>query len=147
LILPPPSKPMQVAREFVQRYCLYRDGSNALTLCYWHGGWWVWRTSYWGEIELRAVRSLLYRFTERAIYMSGKDIVSWAPTRRKIGNLLEALSAILILSDEIDQPCWIDGRPTGTIVAVANGLLDVTSRQLHAHTPLYFNQTAVPFGY
>ncbi len=54
----------------------------------------------------------------------------------------------MILSDEIDQPCWVDTHTTtGTIVAVANGLLDITSRQLHAHTPRYFNQTAVPFAY
>src|SRR5262249_36408581 len=62
-------------------------------------------------------------------------------------DLLEALSAVTILSDEIEQPCWIDNRPTGTIVAVGNGLLDVTSRNLHEHTPIYFNQTAVPFAY
>jgi putative DNA primase/helicase len=146
-ILPPPSEPMQVAREFVHRYCFSRDGSGALMLRYWHGGWWAWRKSYWAEIEPRAVRSLLYNFTADALYVSGEDIVPWAPTRRKIGDLQEALSAILILNDEIDQPCWIDGRTTGTIVAVGNGLLDVTSRQLHAHTPLYFNQTAVPFDY
>jgi putative DNA primase/helicase len=147
LILSPPSEPMQVAREFVHRCCLYCDASNALTLRYWHGGWWAWRTSYWVEIEPRAVRSLLYCFTEHARYISGTNFIPWAPTRRKIGDLLEALSAIVILSDEIDQPCWLDGRPTGIIVAVANGLLDITLRHLHAHTPLYFNQTSVPFAY
>ena len=131
----------------MQRCCLYRDTSDALTLRYWHGGWWAWRSSYWVEIEPRTVRSLLYCFTEHALYISGKEVAPWAPTRRKIGDLLEALSAIVILSDEIDQPCWIDRRVSGTIVAVANGLLDITSRQLHAHTPLYFNQTAVPFVY
>jgi putative DNA primase/helicase len=147
VMLPPPSEPMQVAREFVQRCCLYRDVSDALTLRYWHGGWWVWRKSYWVEIEPRTVRSLLYCFAEHAQYICGKNVIPWAPTRRKIGDLLEALSAIVILSDEIDQPCWIDGRATGTIVAVENGLLDITSRGLQAHTPLYFNQTSVPFAY
>jgi putative DNA primase/helicase len=147
LMLPPPSEPMQVAREFVQRYCLYPDVSDALTLHYWHDGWWAWRTSYWVEIERPVVRSLLYCFTEHAQYICDKGIIPWAPNRRKIGDLLEALSAIVILSDEIDQPCWIDGRSTGTIVAVANGLLDITSRDLHPHTPLYFNQTSVPFAY
>jgi putative DNA primase/helicase len=33
------------------------------------------------------------------------------------------------------------------IVAVANGLLDITSRELRPHTPFYFNQTSVPFAY
>jgi len=32
-------------------------------------------------------------------------------------------------------------------VACANGLLHVPTRELLAHTPVYFNQTAVPFAY
>jgi putative DNA primase/helicase len=146
-VLPSPSAPMQVAREFVRRCWLYDDAPAGLTLRYWHGGWWAWRTSHWVEVENRTVRSLLYAFTEHAVYNDGGKPKKWLPTRRKIGDLLEALSAIIILSDEIDQPCWIDGRATGIIVAVANGLLDITSRHLHAHTPYYFNQTAVPFAY
>jgi len=143
-LLPPPSAPMQVAREFMACCCL--DG-GVPTLRHWRGGWWVWRTSHWIEVEARAVRSLLYTFTEHAAYMTTDGPASWDPTRRKIGDLLEALSAICILSDEIAQPCWIDGRSTGTIVSVTNGLLDITTRELHPHSPLYFSQTAVPFAY
>jgi putative DNA primase/helicase len=146
-VLPPPSEPMQVARQFVQEHCLHNGSSDAVTLRYWHGGWWAWRLSHWVEVENRAVRALLYAFTEHAVYMGVLAPAPWSPTRRKIGDLLEALMAIVILSDEIDQPCWIDQRPSGTIVAVANGLLDITSRDLHEHTPLYFNLTSVPFDY
>ena len=147
LLPPPPSAPMQVAREFVRQCLLYNGAPDALTLRYWHGGWWAWRRSHWVEVENRAVRSLLYAFTEHASYLTQLGPMPWAPTRRKIGDLLEALSAIVILPDEIDQPCWIDRRATGSIVAVANGLLDITSRHLHIHTPFYFNQTSVPFAY
>jgi putative DNA primase/helicase len=135
---------MQVAREFVARHCLR---AGVLILRYWRGGWWSWRTSYWHEADHRAVRSMLYRFTEHAVYVGKKGMAPWAPTRRKIGDLLEALTAVCILSDELDQPCWLDDRATGTIVAVANGLLDIERRQLLPHTPLFFNQTSVPFGY
>jgi putative DNA primase/helicase len=104
--------------------------------------------SHWVEVEPRTVRSLLYAFTEHAIYPSGRTFASWAPTRKKVGDLLEALSAIVILSDEIEQPCWTGARNNcGVIVAVANGLLDITSRELYRHTPAYFNQTSVPFDY
>src|ERR1700756_2113653 len=37
-LLPPPSSPMQVAREFVQQRCLYNDVPDALMLRYWRGG-------------------------------------------------------------------------------------------------------------
>ena len=137
LILPPPSQPMQCAREFVAQNCL-RDGVAILR--YWRDGWWAWRTSHWFEIDRRAVRSMLYTFTEHAFYLD-PDVgpKPWAPTRRKIGDMLEALGAICILSDEFDQPSWLDQRTTDTIVATANGLLDVDQRQLHPHTPQYLD--------
>jgi putative DNA primase/helicase len=147
LILPPPSEPMQVAREFVAHRCLYDDDPDALTLRHWRGGWWAWSVSHWTELESHEVRSELYTFCEHANYVAGKDLKPWAPTRRKIGDLLEALGAIVILADDTDQPGWVDGRANGTIVAVANGLLDIGSRCLHTHSPLYFNQTSVPFEY
>jgi putative DNA primase/helicase len=143
-LLPPPSMPMDVARVFVKRACL-TDG--LLTLHHWRGGWWVWRTSCWVEAEDRAVRSLLYRFTEKAVYTAGKDVVPWGPNRRKIGDLIEALAAICILSADRDQPSWLDDQSTGIVVSVANGLLDVEGQRLLPHTPQFFNQTSVPFAY
>ena len=145
-MLPPPSNPMQVAREFVARHCLHDDGMT-LVLRYWRDGWWAWRGSHWRETERRSVMALLYRFTEHALYVAEKDVKPWAPTRRKIGDLIEALGAICILTDDADQPCWLDDRSTGAIVAVENGLLDVEERRLLPHTPLFFNQTSVPFAY
>lgn len=143
-VLPAPGRPMEVARVLVeQRFT--RD--DVLTLRHWRGGWWEWRTSHWREVENRAVRSQLYGFTEHALYDNGEELAEWAPNRHKIGNLLEALAAVCFLSDEHDQPAWLDGRAIGAVVAVANGLLEVDRRQLHPHTPQFFNQTAVPFAY
>jgi putative DNA primase/helicase len=145
LILPPPSQPMDCAREFVAQNCL-RDGLHVLR--YWRDGWWQWRQSHWFEIDGRTVRSMLYAFTEHAIYENDKgEEKQWSPTRRKIGDMVEALGAILILSDEFEQPAWLDQRSTGPIVATANGLLDIERRDLLPHTPQYFNQTFVPFDY
>ena len=89
------------------------------------------------------MRALLYAFTEHAVYYNEDgSLKRWLPTRRKIGDLLEALSALVILPDEVEQPCWIDGRDIlGPMVALDNGLLDLSTRTLHAHSPLYFNQT------
>jgi putative DNA primase/helicase len=147
-VLPPPTAPMTVAREFVRHCCCIHNGAD-LTLRYWNGGWWTWRTTHWSEVQERAVRSLLYAFTEGALYIDDKRVAKpWSPTRKKIGDLLEALSALVILSNDIETPCWIDGREMDNpIVAVTNGLLDISSKELRAHTPLYFNQTSVPFNY
>jgi putative DNA primase/helicase len=147
-VLPPPSAPMAVARQFVGSCCIHAGAAKELTLRFWHGGWWAWRTTHWVETEERTVRSLLYAFCEHAVYADGARVKPWLPTRRKIGDLLEALSGLVILPNDVEQPCWIDGRNiAGPIVSVANGLLDIASRTLHPHSPLYFNQTSVPFDY
>jgi putative DNA primase/helicase len=94
------------------------------------------------------VRASLYTFTEHAVYVDAKgNTAPWLPNRYKIGDVLEALSAIVVLPDDFEQPGWLDGRDSGPIVATSNGLLDITSRQLHQHTPLYFGQVSVPFPY
>jgi putative DNA primase/helicase len=147
--LPPPTMPMDVARVFVARNC---TTNSLLTLRHWRGGWWLWRRAHWIEAEDRAVKSLLYRFTEKAIYWTtdkngNPKIAPWAPTRNKIGDLTEALAAICILPKDRDQPSWLDDRRTGVIVSVANGLLDIETRRLLLHTPQFFNQTSVPFDY
>jgi putative DNA primase/helicase len=136
---------MAVARVFIEEFCIC---SGTLTLRHWRGSWLSWRSSHWGEVEDRKVRSLLYMFTEHALYLTGNgQPVPWAPNRRKIGDLSEALKAVCILGSDFDQPSWLDDRTTGVIVAVANGLLDVEGRHLLPHTPLFFNLTSVPFNY
>jgi putative DNA primase/helicase len=144
-LLPPPSDPMAVARIFIeQRYT--QQGTH--TLRYWCGSWWKWHTTHWAEVEQRTVRSLLYHFTEKALYSDPKKgLLPWAPTCRRIGDLMEALGACTILSDHLLQPCWLDDRLGGPIVAVRNGLLDVNTRELHAHSPFYFCTVSVPFDY
>jgi putative DNA primase/helicase len=143
-ILPPPTFPMQVARAFVAQNCV-EDGE--LTLRYWRDGWWEWKYSHWAEVEYRQIKSSLYRFTEHAVYQTDDGPVSWAPTRRKIGDLLEAMQAICILPESTDQPCWLDGTENGVIVALKNGLLDVENRVLLPHNVRFFNTTAVNFNY
>ena len=73
---------------------------------------------------------MLYRFTEKAVYVTGNGLAPWAPTRRKLGDLLVALAAICILPAHRDQPSWLDDRSTGVVVSLANGLLDVEGLRL-----------------
>jgi putative DNA primase/helicase len=147
-VLPSPSSPMQVARCFVKMHCLYNDNEDELTLRYLGGSFWSWCGTHWIEINARDIRSQLYDFTEHALYLNDKsELKPWSPNRYKIADLLEALSAIIILPADFEQPGWIDARETGPIVAVANGLLDLKTRQLYPHTPMYFGGISVQFDY
>jgi putative DNA primase/helicase len=146
LVLPPPKEPMAVARALVA--ASYTHQSGAMTLRHWRGGWWLWRTSRWVELEQRAMKAAAYRFTEQAVYESDDEFVPWTPNRHRIADLLDALGAVVHLSEEVPMPSWLDGTVyDGLLVSCANGLLDVTSRTLLPHNPLFFNATSVPFDY
>jgi len=144
--LPSPTMPYEVAAIFMEQK--HYTAAMERTLYWWRNTWMIWRGSYWQELTRASLRAQLYHFTAVATYINKKQEHSrWAPTERKINDLTGALASLCELSDAIDAPCWLDGRKTNTIIATANGLLDVTSQQLYPHTPQFFNLQAVPFAY
>ena len=145
VLLPPPSEPMRVARAFVAACCLH---NGELALHHWGNAWWTWRTAHWSEVPEHFIRTRLYHFTKNALYPdTKKNLTPWSPTTRKINNVTDALSALVRMSDDLDQPCWLDGRPSHRMVAVRNGLLDINTRELHPQTSLYFCTVSVPFDH
>ena len=149
---PPPSNPMAVARQLLLAW--QHDGQFILR--HWRGSWMSWRRSHWAELDDREVRSLAYQRLEHAAYIhitpkGEAEVRSWAPSKRKISDLLEAQAAIVHLPSSVDAPSWVTtdqrARVSGPVVACANGLLDVANRQLIDHDPAFFNLVSVPFGY
>jgi putative DNA primase/helicase len=142
-LLPRPDDPMAVARQLIPEWQL----DELLTLRRWRGTWVRWVGTHWTDVDDGEIRSTLYHRTEHATYVKGKKEEPWAPSRRKIGDLAEALGAILHLTAHIEPPTWHDGRTTGPIVSCVNGLLDVSTRRLYEHTPNHFSTISVPFHY
>jgi putative DNA primase/helicase len=144
--LPSPNKPYEAAAIFTEQK--HYTAAMERTLYWWRNTWMIWRGSYWQELTRASLRAQLYHFTATATYVNAKGEQSaWAPTEKKISDLVGALASLCELSDSIDAPCWLDSRKTGTVIAAANGLLDIASRQLYPHTPQFFNLHAVPFAY
>ncbi|MCW2899179.1 MAG: NTP-binding protein [Streptosporangiaceae bacterium] len=162
---PPPTNPMAVARRLSPAW---RDENNILTRRYWRATWMRWERSYWREMDDQEVKSSLYKKLEHAWYCAGQDKDGndvnkpWAPTKRKVGDLMDAISAVTHLRATVDAPAWIgktrDGlshdsghsytqENEGPIVACTNGLLRVADRELMPLTPAFFNLVSVPFDY
>ncbi|MGH3627887.1 MAG: phage/plasmid primase, P4 family [Sciscionella sp.] len=151
---PPPFNPMAVARALLPTW--QHDGQP--TLRHWRGVWMRWDGPHWAEADDKLIRSAAYRRLEHAYYMAigndGKpEAKPWAPTKRKIGDLLEAQAAIVHLESSTDAPSWTGDVPTiagavdGPIVACRNGLLVVPTRKQMACDPRFFNLVSVPFDY
>lgn len=144
-----PSKPMQNARIILRALTV----RGVLTLRHWRGSWMRWADRQWAETDAAEIRHHLYGFTENAVWpkVTKDEIVpvGWNPNRAKIADLTDALAAAVWLDSAQEAPSWLgdDDRDPTRIVACRNGLLDLDGRRLHDHTPLFFNQVAVPFDY
>jgi putative DNA primase/helicase len=150
LELPPPSNPMAVARVLLDNRIHPQTG--ALMLLHWRGAWMNWTGPAWLELEERTVRRDLYHRVEHASYWQKKgdqfELVPWAPNRHKMGDLLEAVAAQTHLPQGTQPPAWLNpGHGATGLIACTNGLLEVTTRVLQAHTPNYFNEISVPFEF
>jgi putative DNA primase/helicase len=150
-LLPTPSAPMRVARYLLADQT--HDGQ--LTIRSWRDGWMRWQGSHWSEVDPAEVRSMVYHATENAHYLDTTrkvpEVVAWHPTRHKVANVVEALAAAAHLNSLTDAPAWVvvrsGPRSKALHIAVANGLLDVETRELIDHTPAFFNLASVPFAY
>ena len=147
---PPPSNPMAVARVLLPSWT---DDEQRPTLLHWRGQWMLWEGTHWRELDAAEVRAVAYKELEHAQYEAetprgGTEVKDWAPNKKKIADLMEAMAAIRLLPPSVDAPAWTDGRPQdGPVVACTNGLLDVSTRTLRPLTPEYFNLVSVPFDY
>ncbi|MFE2513919.1 phage/plasmid primase, P4 family [Streptomyces mirabilis] len=152
--LPPPTNPLAVARRLLPDW---QTEDGRLVCRRWRASWMRWNGSCWREAEEAQIRKAMYTRLEHAVYQApGKEGQTeerdWAPTKQKIGNLLDALGSITLLPTDTDAPAWVDdqgdtGRDEGPIVACENGLLRIRDRALLPHGPEFFNLVSVPFAY
>ena len=155
-VVPPPADPMAVSRTIVGQ--LYRAGSSDRLLS-WRGGFYEWDGRCWQERPDATIRAAAYRFLEHADYVAITPTASerrpWQPTRAKIANVIEALRAVTHLPDSIEPPAWLGDRGPASgssldpheLVATANGILHVPTRQLMPHDPRLFITRALPFAF
>jgi putative DNA primase/helicase len=131
--------------------------------------WMAWDDSHWRELDDQQVRASLYKLLEHADYLhtapnGASEERPWAPTARKVSDLMQAIAAVTHLSPRTDPPVWlgppVDALAPGSshpgavpvgrhspIVACTNGLLKVADRTLTSLTPGFFNLVSVPFDY
>jgi putative DNA primase/helicase len=148
-LLPAPADPMAVARRILP----FWTSAGHRTLRNWRGVWMRWEQTHWAEVDDKEIRSAVYQRVERATYIhmtaKGPETRKWAPTKRKVADLMEATAMIVLLPATVDAPAWLTaapGTPQGPMVACANGLLHVGTRELHPLDPQFFNLVSVPFA-
>lgn len=140
--MPPPEAPLPVARELVR--LLWTDPAGRLTLRRWRGDWIGYTGRRWAVIATAELRQAVYVALENSVVYcedETEEPEGWNPTSRRVDAVLDALSAVVLLPDTVEPQ---DGQG---FVAMANGILDVRTRTLFAHTPEYFSFTCLPYSY
>jgi putative DNA primase/helicase len=151
LIVPPPSDPLAVARQFVDEH--HRRELDA-TFASHRDLFYRWADTHWVEMEARDVRSALYGWLEDAQYWKktkdGPELAKFEPTKFKVADIVAALTAAEHVRSDLDAPSWRGEKPPwadDTAIAMRNGVLARSSRTLHPHSPLFFNTHALGFAY
>lgn len=156
VLYPAPDAPLEVARELYKKF---RTPTGRTLVCH-RGDWMRWTGQQWNDWDTAHLRSTVYKRLGEVDYdkpiRKGGEIVDhertpWNPNKHKVANVLEALAAVAHLGAEIDAPAWITDHqaagPADEVIACTNGLLSLATRELHEHTPAFYNHVSVPFAY
>lgn len=145
---PPPSEPLRVADRFIKEVYTTDAGK---TLVHHRGDFYEWSRGVWSTVPQSSIRAALYDKLRAAQYEHKKDgITDWAPSTRKIGDVLDAMRSAVYLREDRDAPTWIvagDRQPAQDYISMRNGLLHIPSGEVTAHTPEMFNTILIPFDY
>jgi putative DNA primase/helicase len=137
---------MPNARLFLEEeYC----HEERLLLIHQGGQFYRWDGTCWPALEDPILRSELYRFFESKLYQEGDKRKPFAPTQRKVADLMDAARAITIIKTTTPTPSWLTpGRfPADEIIACQNGLVHWPTRTLLDHRPGFYIHHSVPFAF
>jgi putative DNA primase/helicase len=163
--VPGPKEPDKVAR-----FLLYVFADAGIHLRHWRDEWYLYREgssgahARLGGADNRyaiadVVRGLLADATYMQATKDGPEPRPWSPTTSTIREVVEAMASQMRLPESFEAPVWLrrseaaDTMPADEVTCVANGLLwcpregGAEARQLVAHTPEFFTDTAVVVAY
>ena len=143
-----PADPMRSARKMIEVRFNHQKGR----LIHRHReAFWIWDGSRYALQTKEDVRATIYAFAEHARMLGRNGPEKFKPSSDKVGNICDALSACAKLSDNVDQPAWLeddsDLPPPSEFMAVKNGLLHLPTQELWPADPTFFNTAASSVTY
>lgn len=148
-----PADPLPSARLILNEQFTIQ---GILTQRFYAGIFWIWRGNRYTPLEEGELRKIIYSFTENALRpkaMADGDtaLIPFQPNQSKVGNLIDAMKAIIHLSADVVPPAWIDGNSPDIspreLLACKSGILHIPTRQAIPPTPRLFTTSALTFDY
>jgi putative DNA primase/helicase len=146
-----PKAPLDNARMFVSLRYWHRP-TNTRTLQFWQNQFWEWNGLHWKVVDDNSVRAKVYRFLDQAEKEPKAGYrTRFEPGSTDVNKTVDALRAECNLAPEHEMPGWLYGAAPvenlRELVACQNGLLNVRTRELIPHTPLFWSPNVLEFSY
>ncbi len=140
-----PGEPMPNARLFLDTEYWHED---RCLLIQQGGMFYRWDGACWPAVEDPILRSDLYKWFEDKEYESGDTKKPFAPTARKVADLMDATKAVTIIETSTPTPSWLDpaDHPANEFISCDNGLVHYPTRTLHRR-PGFYCHHSVPFAF
>jgi putative DNA primase/helicase len=142
----PIGAPLDAAEAFLKRCC--SDGEVPLLWSY-RGAFYRWTGKHYREYADEILERDLYAFLKPALALSRDGrCLPFNPNKNKVLEIVHALRRACLISRDCDTPCWLDtGEFAGDLVACHNGILNLKTRHLQPHDPLFFTTNCLPLNY
>lgn len=150
-----PGAPDLIADAWVREVATTDDG---ITVRRWDGGWWIWLGTHSVRQSEEDQRAQVGRFLRSSI-----DLISVGskgekhlkhPNKALLENVMDALRSQLNLRSTVRPPIWIADDPNEvapfdprSTVAVENGLVTLSTGELHPASPKFFCVSALKTSY
>ena len=134
-------------REFLRR--LFTN-NGTITLVYHRGTYFEWDGKHFKARDEEYIGAKLYEFLLRAVTLRRNAYVPFDPTQHKVSSILHALKHGVLEDADKQPPFWrapVKDVRADNLIACKNGLLNVETRELMAHSPLFFNTVCLPYDY
>ena len=147
-----PNDPFRLARTFLDDMC--RDDAGRITLRYHNGEWYRYRQSHYMRIDEGTIGVEVTGYIKA--YFDANHCVDTTGhmlrvTKALVGNTLNAVASLVAVGDEVQMPVWLGAGGQRSLVAMRNGLLDLTdlSQPLKKveNTPEWFSTVLFPYDY
>jgi len=148
--------PHRLARVYLEHYGM--DDQERVTIRFWRDQWWRWTGTHYQSLEKSDLRAELTTATKIEFNRwadedhSAQDVRK--VTHHLITDVLQALSGLVLVSADIEQPAWLrDTNRHIEYLSMQNGLVDlhaVTSGQSAnpiPHTPEWFSIIHLPYPF
>lgn len=144
----PAGAPLAAAEAFVKHCC--SEGKIPLLLSY-RGAFYVWTGTHYREYPDEELERDLYEFLNAALALSKRgEVAPYNPTKNKVLEIVHALRRGCLISRDWNTPCWLGTpkyRAAANLIACRNGILNLTTRELLRHDPLFFTTNCLPLDY